>query len=476
MIFLFKTLSSVDRILLQTGLNVNNYVIIEENEYFQHLSRRADSNGIVILMSTDYAFINMTLNQYYTSFKKLGINNFLYVTSDEQSSEILKKYNIAHYTFQGDVDVDTNKMSNFGTASFAKKTHIKTKIVLKALMSGFTVLMVDVDVTFLQNPLPFFSECSDCDIQMQNDGGVGNSGFYLVRPTKAAIDLHSAALSMATTSPNITNQKALGKILRRMLRHGQIKSKILSSKLFPNGRAYFEKGKRMFAGDNPCRTCVIVHNNYIVSGEAKIYRYKESMLWFLDVDGYYSDRQAKYLLYDNPYDFGEATTQIELNALKVAFAIGHLLNRIVILPAFHCYGCSLELCIAHTNKAVGQAHCSLNTHVRIATLDRYFFNAYREHVFLHHPYVPQNILLSQSPTILIKTDLIRITHQFRPMKSSSGASYSELSKWLDPFSHFHIIRFHSLYNALVTTDTRFSDPKFESRLREGIKGAGYRQF
>lgn len=52
------------------------------------------------------------------------------------------------------------------------------------------------------------------------------------------------------------------------------------------GEVFFERGKRMFATDLRCDTCVVVHNNWIVSAAAKKYRFKEFLLWDLDTDGY----------------------------------------------------------------------------------------------------------------------------------------------------------------------------------------------
>ncbi len=42
--------------------------------------------------------------------------------------------------------------------------------------------------------------------QIQLDGREGNTGFYLVRPTKAGIEMHRSALEMAKKSKSTTNQ------------------------------------------------------------------------------------------------------------------------------------------------------------------------------------------------------------------------------------------------------------------------------
>ena len=53
------------------------------------------------------------------------------------------------------------------------------------------------------------------------------------------------------------------------------------------GLDYFEKGNRVFPSTEQCADCMVVHNNWIVSREAKIYRFKEHFMWMYDKDFYY---------------------------------------------------------------------------------------------------------------------------------------------------------------------------------------------
>ena len=69
-------------------------------------------------------------------------------------------------------------------------------------------------------------------------------------------------------------------------------------------------------------------------------------MWVVDRNQYYSNPNNKYLTYDNPLDMGsnKGTIEAEKKALRNALAIGHVLNRIVILPSFHCYICIYQVC------------------------------------------------------------------------------------------------------------------------------------
>jgi len=56
-----------------------------------------------------------------------------------------------------------------GTDSFTRKSLLKTRVALEALIIGLHVLIVDVDIVFFRNSLPLVFQCTECDIYMQDD-------------------------------------------------------------------------------------------------------------------------------------------------------------------------------------------------------------------------------------------------------------------------------------------------------------------
>ena len=453
-----------------------------QKSYLEALRTQANSKGEIILVSTDYGYIQMALNLYLTSLQKLNLTNYLFITSDNDAAAVLEQNGIAHFKIAE--DKEGKKASNYGSTAFKRKTHIKTKIVHEALVSGFTVLFTDVDIVFLQDPFPYL-KYSTYDIQMQSDTKAGgNSGFYLAMPSRAAISLHRVALETAARRPELSNQNVLNRVIRQMVKQDTLKIKMLSVDQFPNGNTYFQHGHRMFFGENPCKDCVTIHNNFIVSGAAKIYRFKEHLLWMVDTNSYYSNPNAKYLMFENPIDFGNATRGAEKEALKSALIISHMLGRILILPSFHCYNCKDQSCKLPPGSISFRPHCSLNTHFRITTFDASF--AYREHVFLLHPLVPKKVLQSQSATILLKTatvmkqidpkDLKSIPHQFTPANSTTGPTAEEILQWLEPMSMLSILRFHSLYGAVGILSPQDQDKEFHTSLNKGLSDAEYMQW
>ena len=260
-------------------------------------------------------------------------------------------------------------------------------------------------------------------------------------------------------------------------------SDIIIPTLSVTGQVFYERGKRMFATDPGCDECVVIHNNWIVSAEAKKYRFKEFLMWDLDTDGYYSNASQKYLTYNNPFDFGaQETCTHELEALKIALRIGHLLDRVVILPSFHCYQCKYDAC---ENQA---KRCSLNTHVRMTVFDQYLDSRYREHMFLKHHKVPDEVKQSLSDIILVGSDMsvskernaefrkIPVDVIFTPADGAKGAEPDVLKYWLAPYQNYAVLRFHSLYNSLKALPSDKNYDKFETILSKAIKTAGYQQY
>jgi hypothetical protein len=142
----------------------------------------------------------------------------------------------------------------------------------------------------------------------------------------------------------------------------------------------------------PCPECVVVHNNWIRGMHEKILRAKEMQHWMYDKNGYYSSTTNKYLTYENPKPLNQSDPAIDqLKSLARAFEIGYLLNRTVILPKFY----------------LKKKECPLLRIVSMASLDKVFGDAYREHSFLLHPLVPDAVKRSSHGPVKIPDNFRR---------------------------------------------------------------------
>ena len=314
-----------------------NDAFMNYNEYKLLLSRKADENKTIIIATVDLSFINMAINMFKTSFKKFNITNYIFACSHPKVTDILASRGIKAVTLW--VDYQGNETSDYSSKAFNRKTGYKTLATAIALSLGFRVFLTDVDVIFLKSPFPFLT-CDSCDIifQSEDDKSNLNTGFYLAFPTNNTIKLHLLALDSYKLSKVFNDQDAIQQIVDDMRGNDELQVKVLNPKLFPNGVRYFDDRCRMFARENLCRDCVIVHNNDIISYSNKVYRFKEHLMWTLDTNSYYSNQTAKYITFGNTIQFKTdiETRKAEIKSLKTAFLIGDILERIVILPRFHC--------------------------------------------------------------------------------------------------------------------------------------------
>ena len=457
------------------NLNVQQSAQTRIDRMFQDAITERATDGTIVLSSVDSGYLDMAINLYLTSFKRYNIDNYLFVGSDSRICDSLRNSSIACFDYIHDPEGEM--ASNYFSEAFKRKTHLKTKIILEALKLCLNVLIVDVDIVFFTNPLPLFT-CKTCDIEISSDVIEGNSGFYLARPTPAAVKLHETAWKQGLQKPHISNQKAIDRNMERMVKTKAITVNNLDPNVYTNGKVYFEDGKRMFKGDNPCKGCVIVHNNWIVTGAAKIYRFKECGLWENDRNAYYSDKERKYISFDLPTDFGSANTQkAEKNSLHQAFFIGAILGRTVILPQFHCYGCKYN----GACKKAG-ARCSFGTFYKIEQLDSQLEGKYRESVFLSHDKVPASVKKSSSPVFFIDSlpnnqhikDLPRDVVKVTPT-NQAGVTIEEIVLWFGNRTE-SILRFHSLY-----VDVKYDgeDERMRTavkKLNSAIVDSDYRQY
>jgi len=230
----------------------------------------------------------------------------------------------------------------------------------------------------------FQRELLDYDIAALLDARIYNAGFVAIKATAASRQVYALSKEMTAKSPRLDDQAALNKAISKVKRErSDFAVRPLKRNIFLSGLAYFDNAGRLFPRDEECKrsdvsNCpAVVHNNWIVGKQAKIYRFREHLMWLYDGnDRYYSSETRKYLTYTNPKPTTpKNSTERELSALRTALAIGHLLNRVVILPRFHCR----------------KRDCPLNSIVHIKTFDARFSDRYRESSFLQHPKVPDSI-------------------------------------------------------------------------------------
>ena len=169
--------------------------------------------------------------------------------------------------------------------------------------------------------------------------------------------------------------------------------------------------------------------------------------WDMDINGYYSDVNAKYVTYrDNSQ--GHFLND-GMHALRNGLAIAQILNRTLILPRFQC------------KKYV---HCPLNYFILIRKFDPNF--DYRESEFLSHRLVPANIRNSEA----IYEVPAEITATWRSVDDIQ--ILNTLGKIESPVIHMA----EALSNITIIFTNKEDQIRFDKRVKNGIIPGKYAQF
>ena len=454
-------------------------ILSRSGDFYNMLRSTANADKLILLAAVDFAYLDMAINLFETSIKRFHITNFVFICFDKESFYGLQKRRINSFLYQQ--NVASNIPAKFGTKHFNEKTGVKMKIVTASLMLGFNAMIMDVDIVFLRDPLPHLPLHFDLAIQddlqvwdftkrsqaIQGFNGsnidylqVLNTGFMLVRPTYAGVDLMHRTLR-ETVSRGIMDQFALNIVARRMMDAKSINLKILDKQKFACGKAYFEEGRQMFGGDmNVLKDkYYIVHNNWISTKAAKVYRFKEAGMWKYDGHKYYSSKNNKYLYFTRPIRPTE-----EVSALITVMTLGKILNRIVILPKFHCYGPLFKACQKEETEC---ELCPFHVHFHVETFEKIFKKEYRESEFLRNSKVPSEVKTSFSPEIHFVSNytkrikqrssnkmIIDIGNRQKSISSNAFISWFGEESGLGNYSilHFNEINFDINYKNKVWQD------------------------
>jgi hypothetical protein len=261
-----------------------------------------------------------------------------------------------------------------------------------------------------------------------------NSGFVYVHPS--GLPLYKRMQEIAPQHPEMHDQQHMNLAVKDV---SGLKIKPLSVSKFLAGQYYYNVGRHYADSMLPCPECIVVHNNWIVSVQAKIYRAKELHHWMYDGHQYYTSKTRKYVTYVNRPPYSD---QANMEALKTGLAIGRILNRTLILPKFFC-----------ENKM-----CGLNFFLKVRNFDESFGGQYREYSFLTHELVPESI----------KSSVFKVTKMLQTGKQAAI---------LNQFGYVtqSVLQFQYLNNTVT-----FSDPathaQFHGLIQKGFVPGAFINF
>ena len=121
----------------------------------------------------------------------------------------------------------------------------------------------------------------------------------------------------------------------------------------------------------------------------------------------------------------------------------------------------------------------------VATFDARFGGAYREHVFLSHDLVPDDVRASNTGLFVIETagfsNSKRVNNgtshvrTLTPRNLTLGATPREIRQWFSREKH-SVIVFHNLYgNVFAGFDESVEFADIEGRLQQALRPCNYKQ-
>ncbi|KAK7257926.1 hypothetical protein RIF29_32258 [Crotalaria pallida] len=152
------------------------------------------------------------LEVWFTTIKRVGVTNYLVVALDEEIAKYCESNQVPFYKRDPDEGIDAIGRSGGNHVV----SGLKFRILREFLQLGYSVLLSDVDIVYLQNPFDHLYR--DSDVESMSDGHdnktaygynnvfdepamgwarfahtmriwVFNSGFFYIRPTIPSIEL-----------------------------------------------------------------------------------------------------------------------------------------------------------------------------------------------------------------------------------------------------------------------------------------------
>ncbi|TKY57737.1 UDP-D-xylose:L-fucose alpha-1,3-D-xylosyltransferase MGP4 [Spatholobus suberectus] len=195
------------------GLRTNPPVIPDESvnpRLAKILEEVAIYKELVVALANSN--VKEMLQLWFTNIKRVGIPNYLVIALDDNIEEFCKSNDVPVYRRDPDQGVDAVGKSGGNHAV----SGLKFRILREFLQLGYSVLLSDVDIVYLQNPFDYLYR--DSDVESMSDGHnnmtaygyndvfdepsmgwaryahtmriwVYNSGFFYIRPTLPSIEL-----------------------------------------------------------------------------------------------------------------------------------------------------------------------------------------------------------------------------------------------------------------------------------------------
>uniref|UniRef100_A0A6C0CJ28 Nucleotide-diphospho-sugar transferase domain-containing protein n=1 Tax=viral metagenome TaxID=1070528 RepID=A0A6C0CJ28_9ZZZZ len=159
--------------------------------------------------------------------------------------------------------------ASYGTQEFTSITTRKLHVIRDNMLLDDVILWVDNDIVFFENCLADLLKYKTSFV-MQDDLWSPCTGFFLARTTSMSVGMITKSIQWLVERKvsNVNDQHAFAAV--KKMSWG-ITITLLPQDEYPNGKVYFEEGRKEKAK--------MVHSNFLVTTSEKIDRFKQMGLW-----------------------------------------------------------------------------------------------------------------------------------------------------------------------------------------------------
>ncbi len=180
---------------LSTGLTV------------EHIRKIARDNTIIVTWANHH-YLDFARNWINHVQNRLGLSNFIVGAMDEKMYESLKEeFNGGVHTWlMGSQGIAKEAVKNdfgWGTRNFHQMGRDKIRLIRDFTRSGVNVLVSDIDVVWLRNPLPFFKRYPKADVLVSSDQLRSETMIESVKQKKFIVDGEGLEFHICHAASNI---------------------------------------------------------------------------------------------------------------------------------------------------------------------------------------------------------------------------------------------------------------------------------
>ncbi|KAM7470738.1 hypothetical protein LguiA_008921 [Lonicera macranthoides] len=219
------------------GLRTNSLVMPDAsvNPRLTKILKKVSPNQELIVALAN-SNVKVMLEVWFTSIKRVGIPNYLVIALDEEIANFCQSNSVPFYKRNPDEGIDSVGRTGGNHAV----SGLKFRVLREFLQLGYSVLLSDVDIVYLQNPFNYLYR--DSDVESMSDGHdnttaygyddvfdepsmgwaryahsmriwVYNSGFFYIRATIPSIELLDRVADRLFREPNSWDQAVFNEVL-----------------------------------------------------------------------------------------------------------------------------------------------------------------------------------------------------------------------------------------------------------------------